>query len=153
MVERGAHPGQVAAQNHWKYPKIRSQLQLGGGEVKGKNLTETDVNRVIEILRHNAAIFEASVVDVGAHNQAVVLEYRSALDTYMESTLERFDTEGQNSLGQENRKCLQLSGRNSQRVDTPGALTNKEASRRQRCSYFTKAAPRAPTTIRLTRSL
>ena len=49
-----------------KYLKIRSQLQPGGGEVKGKNLIERDVNRVIDILRRNEAIFEASVIDVGA---------------------------------------------------------------------------------------
>ena len=81
-----------------KYLKIRSQLQLGGGEVKGKNLTEKDVNRVIEILRRNEAIFEASVIDVSAHNHAAVLEYRDALAAYMESTLERFNTEGQKEV-------------------------------------------------------
>jgi hypothetical protein len=47
-----------------KYAKLRVGLPKERGEVKGRLLTEDQVDRVVAMLTHNDVIFELSAVDL-----------------------------------------------------------------------------------------
>jgi hypothetical protein len=59
-----------------KYGKLRSKLPKSKGEVKGKLLSEQQVSDVIEILRRNEVLFEATLIDLRNTNEAVIETYR-----------------------------------------------------------------------------
>jgi hypothetical protein len=52
-----------------EYGKVRKSFPMDKGEVKGKRLGETDIARLIPILRHHDVIFEVAAIDLGLHTE------------------------------------------------------------------------------------
>ncbi|WPO43177.1 hypothetical protein [Tardiphaga sp. 42S5] len=52
-----------------EYGKIRRHLPIEKGEVKGKNLAEKDIARLLPILRHHDVLFEVAAIDLGLHTE------------------------------------------------------------------------------------
>jgi urease accessory protein UreE len=50
-----------------KYEKLRTQLPMKNGEVKGSLLSEQQVDDVVSILARNNALFEITALDLGFH--------------------------------------------------------------------------------------
>jgi hypothetical protein len=73
-----------------KYERMRKSLPTYKGEVKGRLLSENQVQKVVELLAHNMAILEVSVIDIGIHTEQGVISYRDQLADEMEGRLSRF---------------------------------------------------------------
>jgi hypothetical protein len=52
-----------------EYGKIRRTLLVENGEVKGKRLFESDIAKLMPILRHHDVIFEVAAIDLGLHTE------------------------------------------------------------------------------------
>ncbi|MBL0947593.1 hypothetical protein [Brevundimonas sp.] len=61
------------------WTRLRAKLPKEKGEVKGRLLTEDQVASVVEIIRRNQGLFEASVVDLGSHSEVGLVAHRQAL--------------------------------------------------------------------------
>ena len=51
-----------------RYSKIRAQLPQEKGEVKGRLMSENDVDLVVSMLAEQQVLFEACAIDLGAHS-------------------------------------------------------------------------------------
>jgi hypothetical protein len=60
-----------------RYARIRTSLPKERDEVKGRLLSETDVARVVAILRRNEALFEATMIDLGAHTDVGLQHHKT----------------------------------------------------------------------------
>ena len=85
-----AMPSKALPRIERKYARIRRGLPKVDGQVKGRLLNEAQVASVVAILARNQAIFEVTVVDVGAHTQASVAAYQEDLAKIIEARLPRF---------------------------------------------------------------
>ena len=59
-----------------KYAKIRPRLPQEKAEVKGRLLTEPQVNEVVTLLARNDALFEITAIDLGFHAESDVAAYK-----------------------------------------------------------------------------
>ncbi len=57
-----------------EYAKIRRTLPVENGEVKGKHLSETDIARLMPMLRHHDVLFEVVAIDLGLHTEEGIWE-------------------------------------------------------------------------------
>jgi hypothetical protein len=73
-----------------KYEKVRSTLGQHEGEVKGRLLNEQQVDKVATLLMRNEAIFIATVLDLGVHNENAVGEYKQSLGDQMLANVPSF---------------------------------------------------------------
>lgn len=73
-----------------KYAKIRARLPLENGEVKGRLLSEAQVDEVVTLLARNDAIFEISVLDLGFQTEAELAAYKRAHGEGMLARVGRF---------------------------------------------------------------
>ncbi len=55
-----------------KYSKIRSSLPKEKGEVKGRNLSEKDIDRVVSLLAKNETLYHVAIVDLSLGTDAEV---------------------------------------------------------------------------------
>lgn len=78
-----------------RYSKLRKRLPKANGEVKGRLLNEAQVASVVSLLARNQAVFEVTVLDVGAHTAAYVTAYQEGLAKGMEDRLPRFNVQAQ----------------------------------------------------------
>lgn len=63
-----------------KYEKLRESFpQTASGEVKGKNLNEEQVAKVIDLLRRNNALFEAVLIDMNVQDGEALKAQRKVL--------------------------------------------------------------------------
>src|SRR5215472_1719023 len=59
-----------------KYAKLRRFLPTDKGEVKGRLMNESQVDKVVTLLRRNDAIFELTAVDLGFQTEDEILNYK-----------------------------------------------------------------------------
>lgn len=59
-----------------KFAKIRARLPLEKGEVKGRLLSEWQIDEVVTLLARNEVLFESTVLDLGMHTEQAVLDYK-----------------------------------------------------------------------------
>jgi hypothetical protein len=59
--------------------RLRAKLPKEKGETKGRLLNEDQVASVVDIIRRNQGLFEASVIDLGAHSEAGLIGHRKTL--------------------------------------------------------------------------
>ena len=52
-----------------EYSKIRRTLPVENGAVKGKRLSETEIAKLMPMLRHHDVIFEVAAIDLGLHTE------------------------------------------------------------------------------------
>jgi hypothetical protein len=78
-----------------KYAKLRPSLPIINGEVKGRLLNESQVDRVVRILAKNEAIFEVTVLDLGLHAEAALVARKHAHAQEMLSRVNRFSEANQ----------------------------------------------------------
>jgi hypothetical protein len=69
-----------------KYAKIRRDLPLQKGEVKGRLLDERQIDLVVTLLARNEVLFEVTVTDLGVQSEAHVVAYK---DAHAQGMLER----------------------------------------------------------------
>jgi hypothetical protein len=67
-----------------KYARIRKSLLTDSGEVKGRDLTPAQINRVVRLIKDRDAIFEVTAVDLELHTAAVVAAYQQLLAAEMQ---------------------------------------------------------------------
>jgi hypothetical protein len=60
-----------------KYAALRKHLPKQNGEVKGRLLSEDEVDRVVQILIKNEALFEITAVDLGLHSDHEITEHQN----------------------------------------------------------------------------
>jgi hypothetical protein len=73
-----------------KYAKFRASLPQEKGEVKGRFLTEKQVDKVVMLLARNEALFEITALDLGLHKEAAVREYQKKLGEGMLAKVPKF---------------------------------------------------------------
>jgi hypothetical protein len=73
-----------------KYSKFRSQLPQENGEVKGRRLSEKQVDKVVTLLVRNEAIFEVTALDLGLHKESEVGQYQKKLGEQMLAKVANF---------------------------------------------------------------
>lgn len=73
-----------------KYLKFRSQLPQENGEVKGRRLSERQVDKVVTLLVRNEAIFEITALDLGLHKESEVGRYQKKLGEQMLAKVANF---------------------------------------------------------------
>lgn len=56
-----------------EYARVRRTLPQDNGEVKGKNLSEDDLVRLMPMLRHHDAVLEVIGIDLGLHTEQGIL--------------------------------------------------------------------------------
>ena len=81
-----------------KYARIRQSLPLERGEVKGRNLTEFQVAKIVALLARNEAVVEITALDLAAHTTTGVSRFRDQLVDEMTARLPRFNTVAQREL-------------------------------------------------------
>lgn len=59
-----------------KYSVLRRQLPKQSGEVKGRLLSEADVDRVVSLLTKNEALFEITAIDMGLHDETDIVTHK-----------------------------------------------------------------------------
>lgn len=59
-----------------KFAKIRARLPKESGEVKGRLLNEEQIDEIVILLARNETLFEATVLDLGVHNEDEVKAYK-----------------------------------------------------------------------------
>lgn len=74
-----------------RYEIVRRGLPITDGEVKGRNLNEQQIVRVIRIARRELALYEATVVDAGHHTQEGVSNYMRALREHLTQLLPKLN--------------------------------------------------------------
>jgi CRISPR/Cas system-associated protein endoribonuclease Cas2 len=62
-----------------KYEKLRKDLPKENGEVKGRLLTEKQVERIVTLLARNEAVFEVTALDLGLHKEVAARDYQRKL--------------------------------------------------------------------------
>lgn len=60
-----------------KYDRLRRHLPKERGEVKGRLLNETQVSKVVDLLRRNETIFESVAIDMGLHDRETLERHRN----------------------------------------------------------------------------
>jgi hypothetical protein len=70
-----------------KYARIRKGLSADGGEIKGRELNSTQIDRVVRLIKDRDVIFEVTAVDLGLHTAAGVAEYQQRLAAEMQEQL------------------------------------------------------------------
>jgi hypothetical protein len=73
-----------------KYLKFRSQLPQENGEVKGRRLSEKQIDKVVTLLVRNEAIFEITALDLGLHKESEVGRYQKELGEQMLAKVANF---------------------------------------------------------------
>ena len=66
-----------------KYEKLRKDLPKENGEVKGRLLTEKQVDRIVTLLARNEAVFEVTALDLGLHKEVAARDYQRKLGEEM----------------------------------------------------------------------
>src|SRR5262249_26496858 len=67
-----------------------ASLPKEGGEVKGRLLSESQINKVVLLLMRNEALFEVTAADLGIHNEDAVRDYKSKLGGEMLTRVPNF---------------------------------------------------------------
>ncbi|WP_194406364.1 hypothetical protein [Bradyrhizobium sp. CCBAU 53351] len=70
-----------------EYGKLRKYLPIEKGEVKGKRLSESDIAKLMPILRHHDVIFEVAAIDLGIHTEEGIRRNQAARAEGMTSSL------------------------------------------------------------------
>lgn len=83
-----------------KYSKLRRKFPKIDGEVKGRVLSEDQINEVVSLLRRNEVILEATLIDVGTHTEAGVIKYRDAVADGMTQRLDKFREPSRSEVAQ-----------------------------------------------------
>jgi len=73
-----------------KYAKLRRFLPTDKGEVKGRLMNESQVDKVVTLLRRNDAIFELTAVDLGFQTEDEILNYKRQHAREMTQRASRF---------------------------------------------------------------
>jgi hypothetical protein len=73
-----------------QFAKLRLQLPLENGEVKGRLLNERQINQVVQFLARNEVVFEVTVTDLGLQNEVDVVAYKEAHARGMLERVHRF---------------------------------------------------------------
>lgn len=73
-----------------KYARFRDTLPRENGEVKGKLLSERQVNKVVTLLMRNDALFELTALDLGLHQEEAVRDYKRKLGEQMLAKVDNF---------------------------------------------------------------
>jgi hypothetical protein len=73
-----------------KYLKFRSQLPQENGEVKGRRLSERQIDKVVTLLVRNEAIFEITALDLGLHKESEIGRYQKELGEQMLAKVANF---------------------------------------------------------------
>jgi hypothetical protein len=92
-----------------KYAKIRARLPLENGEVKGRLLTEQQVDEVVTLLARNDAIFEISAIDLGYQTEAEAAAYKRAHADGMLSRVAKFREPDRQMVDAASRQILTTS--------------------------------------------
>lgn len=61
-----------------KYSAIRARLPMQNGEVKGRILSEAEVDRVVTMLAKNEALFEVIAIDMAVHSHEGIEAHKKA---------------------------------------------------------------------------
>jgi hypothetical protein len=59
-----------------KYARFRAHLPQDKGEVKGRLLSEKQIDKVVMLLVRNEALFEVTALDLGMHTEGEVQVYK-----------------------------------------------------------------------------
>lgn len=59
-----------------KYAVLREDLPKQDGEVKGRLLSESEIDRVVSMLTNNEVLFEVSAIDMGIHGDADIADHK-----------------------------------------------------------------------------
>src|ERR1700722_17520823 len=59
-----------------EYRRLRPSLPMSNGEVKGRLLSEDHVAKLIPILHHHGALFEAVGIDMSVHSESGLLRWQ-----------------------------------------------------------------------------
>ena len=70
-----------------KYLKLRARLPQKNDEVKGRLLSESDIDRVVTLLVRNEALFEVTANDMGLHSEADVSGHKKGQEIGMTAHL------------------------------------------------------------------
>jgi hypothetical protein len=70
-----------------EFLRLRPRLPQERGEVKGRLLTETQVEGIVELLMHHSAVFEATGIDLGTHTVETVVEFQKSMADGMTNKL------------------------------------------------------------------
>jgi len=70
-----------------KYNALRARLPMQDGEVKGRMLSEADIDRVVAILVRNEALFEVVAVDMAVHSLDGVEAHKKAQENAITNNL------------------------------------------------------------------
>ena len=81
-----------------KYEKFRGRLPQDKGEVKGRLLNEKQVDKVVTLLVRNEALFEATVVDLGLHQENALRDYQKKLGEQMLAKVPKFRADVQSEV-------------------------------------------------------
>ena len=88
-----------------KYAQLRSRLPLENGEVKGRLLSENQVNDVVTMLARNDVLFELTALDLGFHKESDVIAYKKK---HAEGMLARVELFREPDRQQVERACHQI---------------------------------------------
>jgi hypothetical protein len=61
-----------------KYARLRTELPMEDGEVKGRLLSENQIADVISVLSRHQVLYEATAIDMGIHTASDVVAHRAA---------------------------------------------------------------------------
>jgi hypothetical protein len=92
-----------------QYAKIRVSLPLEKGEVKGRLLNEEQIDKVVRLLSRNEAVFEGTVIDLGLHTEAAVLEYKKQHGEQMLAKVPNFREDVRPEVEKASRQILETS--------------------------------------------
>ena len=71
-------PTSESAQLEEKYARLRPQLLKDGNEVKGRQLSESDVASVVTMLRRHDVLLEVTAIDMGMHDTSEIIAHKKA---------------------------------------------------------------------------
>lgn len=70
-----------------KYARIRKGLRKENGEVKGRDLSAVEIDRVVRLIMNRDAVFEVTAIDLGLHTAEGVTAYQQRLAAEMQEQL------------------------------------------------------------------
>lgn len=117
----GFHPGSISAVGALaipdqklhslkkKYAKIRAQLPLEKGEVKGRLLNEWQIDDVVTFLARNEVLFECTVLDLGLHTEQAVRDYKKQHGEMMLAKVANFRADIRPQVEEASQQILETS--------------------------------------------
>ncbi len=92
-----------------KYAKLRLQLPKENGEVKGRLLSEAQIDEIVTLLARNETLFEATIIDLGMQTEEEIQAYKTRHGNEMLAKVKDFAEAHQVDIERASRQILTTS--------------------------------------------